>query len=117
MHNSRSQFISASQCPSLVVSLAAMAITIKDIARVTIRGMPRAIYLSPDLVWKPDGHDPPTFVKMAKAQSEINRLLGQPLNATWPNERKLQCTSIIEDLNHIRNKAILAIIDQNNKKE
>ena len=56
-----------------------MAMTVEHIVRVTIVGMPRAIYLPPDLIWKPahDGHG--TYVKMAKAKSEINRLLGQPM--------------------------------------
>ena len=93
-----------------------MAIKIEDIVRVTIRGMPRSICLSPDLVWKPDGNDQPTFVKMAKAQSEVNRLLGQPLKAKGPNKRKLQCTSIIEDTNKQANATIEAEQKKREKK-
>ena len=94
-----------------------MAIRIEDVVKVNIPGQSRAIYLDSDLIWKPEGHDPPTFVNLAKAQSEINRLLGQPLKAKGPDKRKLQHTTIIEDLTQIRNEAILAIIDQNNKKD
>ena len=93
-----------------------MTIKIEDIVKVSVPGQNRAIYLDSDLIWKPEGHDPPTFVKLVKAQSEINRLLGQPLKAKGPDKRKLQKTSIIESLTQLRNEAILAIIDENGKK-
>ena len=78
-----------------------MAMTVEHIVRVTFVGLPRAIYLPPDLIWKPSNDEHGTYVKMAKAKSEINRLLGQPMGASGQNKRKLQFTSIILSLIHI----------------
>ena len=75
-----------------------MAFVVEDIVRVAMVGMQRAIYLPPDLVWK-ELMGGTTYVKMAKARSGINRLLGQPMAAKGPNKRKLQRTSIIETPN------------------
>ena len=93
-----------------------MAMTVEHIVRVTIVGMSRAIYLPPDLIWKPAHDGLGTYVKMAKARSEINRLLGQPMAATGRNKRKLQFTSIIETLIQLRDDRVLAIADAHKRK-
>ena len=53
-----------------------MAMVVDDIVRVRIAGMQRPVYLPPDLISKADDHR--TYVQIAKAMSEINRLLNQP---------------------------------------
>ena len=87
-----------------------MAVTIEDIVRVSIVGMSTPINLSADLFWKGPGETKPTYVKLVKAKSEINRLLGQPLLAKGKDKRKLQFTSIIETLTQTRNDEINSII-------
>ena len=89
-----------------------MAMNAEDIVRVKIVGMQRAVFLPQELVSRTDGNR--TYVKLAKARSEINRLLGQPLKAKGPNKRKLQFTSIIETLIQARDEKINAIVDSLN---
>ena len=89
-----------------------MAMQVEDIVRVKIAGMERAVFLPQDLHSKTD--DNRTYVKLAKARSEINRLLGQPLKAKGPNKRKLQFTSIIETLIQARDAKVKTIVDSRN---
>ena len=86
-----------------------MAMVVDDIVRVRIAGMPRPVYLQSDLISKTDDHR--TYVQIAKARSEINRLLGQPMLAKGTAKRKLQFTSIVETLIQIRDEKVNARID------
>ena len=94
-----------------------MALAIEDIVRATIVGQSRSINLTPDLFWKAPCDNAPTFVKLVKGKSEINRLLGQPIASKGKgmDKRKLQFTSIIETLTDIRNTVISAMIDTEKK--
>ena len=86
-----------------------MSMVVEEVVRVTIAGMARAVYLPPDLVWKP-ADDNRIYVKMLKPRSEINRLLGQPIAAKGPNKVKLVFTSILETLLQLRDEKVMSII-------
>ena len=75
-----------------------MPLVLEDIVRVKIVGNPSSINLSADLFWKATDADESIYVKLVKAKSEINRLLGVPMLAKGADKKKLQHTSIIEIL-------------------
>ena len=85
-----------------------MAMTVESILRVSFAGQPRAIYLPPDLTWKPPDANY-FYVQIAEARSEINRLLNQPISGK--NKKKLQFTSIIETLIQLRDDNVLAVVE------
>ncbi len=87
-----------------------MSLLLEDIVRVSIVGRPSAINLSADLFWKASDEAESTYVKLVKAKSEINRLLGVPMLAKGKDKKKLQHTSIIETLTQIRNDSINSMI-------
>ena len=89
-----------------------MAMVIEDIVQVSIAGQRKPINLSSNLFWKAPGEPGLTYVKLVKASSEINRLLGQPLLSEGVKKRKLQYTSIIETLTELRNDRIKSLISE-----
>ena len=92
-----------------------MSMTVDQIVRVSFADRPRAIHLPPDLIWYLPGTQS-IYVKLIKYRSEICRLLGQPLVGKGKG-RKLQHTSIIEDLIKLRDNKITTIVEELEKKD
>ena len=94
-----------------------MPLVLEDIVRVTIVGHPSSINLSADLFWKATDATESIYVKLVKAKSEINRLLGVPMLAKGADKKQLQHTSIIETLTQIRDDHISSMIKAAKAKE
>ena len=94
-----------------------MPLVLEDIVRVTIVGHPSSINLSANLFWKATDATETIYVKLVKAKSEINRLLGVPMLAKGADKKQLQHTSIIETLTQIRNDHISSMIEAAKGKE
>ena len=86
-----------------------MAMTVESVVRVSFADESRAIHLPLDLIWQ-DIQAHRFYVKMAKARSEICRLLKQPLTGKGKG-RKMQFTSIIETLIKLRDDKVMAIVE------